>query len=90
MAPPKEKKKLEPAVLPRKLIFLPKQHELYDDISNTSVKTIIKLTETVRVQSKQAEQELHQERMVYLRKVLDYVKESDWQYEPIDKYIGQF
>lgn len=33
--------------------------------------------------------EAHQKRLKTLRKELDYLKNSAWMYQPIDKFIGQ-
>lgn len=38
---------------------------------------------------KRVQQENHLNRMQKLRKELNHIKETDWQYEPIEKYIGQ-
>lgn len=35
------------------------------------------------------EEESHQARMKTLREQLDYLKNTEWKYEPIEKYIGQ-
>lgn len=34
-------------------------------------------------------QEMHLGRIKALRKELDYLKETEWKYQPVDKYIGQ-
>lgn len=33
--------------------------------------------------------ESHEKRVVALRQKLDDLKSTDWQYDPIEKYIGQ-
>lgn len=33
--------------------------------------------------------EAHQKRLKILRKELDYLKNSAWMYQPVDKFIGQ-
>lgn len=38
---------------------------------------------------KQANDEIQTDRMAELRKELAYIKETEWQYEPIEKHIGQ-
>lgn len=38
---------------------------------------------------KQANDEIQTDRMTELRKELTYIKETEWQYEPIEKHIGQ-
>lgn len=38
---------------------------------------------------KRVNEELQAARMVELRKALNYIKETEWQYEPIEKLIGQ-
>lgn len=67
----------------------PAQNKNNEDNTLSSVKSCAKFGETVQVHSSQSLQELHQNRLKLLRKELDFVKESDWKYENIDKYIGQ-
>lgn len=38
---------------------------------------------------KRAMEEQHAARMNELRKTLDYIKETEWKYDPIEKHIGQ-
>lgn len=38
---------------------------------------------------KKVNEELQTARMIELRKSLSFIKETDWQYEPIEKLIGQ-
>lgn len=38
---------------------------------------------------KRVNEELQAARMVELRKSLNYIKETEWKYEPIEKLIGQ-
>lgn len=38
---------------------------------------------------KRVNEELQTARMIELRKSLNYIKETEWQYEPIEKLIGQ-
>lgn len=39
--------------------------------------------------AKRVQQENHSNRLQQLRKELNYIKETDWQYDPIEKYLGQ-
>lgn len=43
----------------------------------------------VQTSQEEIEQELHQNRMRELRKELQYLEDTAWKYEPIEKYIGQ-
>lgn len=43
----------------------------------------------VQTSQETIEQELHQNRMRELRKELQYLEDTAWKYEPIEKYIGQ-
>lgn len=38
---------------------------------------------------KRVNEELQANRMVELRKSMNYIKETEWKYEPIEKFIGQ-
>lgn len=38
---------------------------------------------------KRTERELHQKRVQSLRKELEYLKATEWKYQPVDKYINQ-
>lgn len=38
---------------------------------------------------KKVSEELQAARMIELRKSLNFIKETEWQYEPIEKHIGQ-
>lgn len=38
---------------------------------------------------KRVNEELQAARMIELRKALNFIKETEWQYEPIEKLIGQ-
>lgn len=43
----------------------------------------------VEMGEKRLQMESHEKRVVALRKELDVLKSTDWQYDPIEKYIGQ-
>lgn len=43
----------------------------------------------VEMGEKRTQKENHINRLQNLRKELNYIKTTDWQYEPIEKYIGQ-
>lgn len=45
--------------------------------------------EVVRSNAGQAIKDMHNERIKALRKELDYLKETEWKFSNIDKYIGQ-
>lgn len=38
---------------------------------------------------KKVSEEIQAARMADLRKSLNFIKETEWQYEPIEKHIGQ-
>lgn len=63
------------------------QDEKGDDL--TALRAASKIQEMVNTNLALASQELHQNRIKSLRKELEYLKETEWRYEPIDKYIGQ-
>lgn len=54
-----------------------------------SVKSMLKFHEFISENATATEYELHQNRMKNLRKELDFLKETEWKYQPIEKYIGQ-
>ncbi|KAI4471770.1 hypothetical protein MML48_1g13391 [Holotrichia oblita] len=59
------------------------------DREASSVKSMLKFHELINENITTTESELHQNRMKNLRKELDYLKETEWKYQPIEKYIGQ-
>lgn len=59
------------------------------DREAVTVKSMLKFHEIIHDNVTQTENELHQNRMKNLRKELDYLKETEWKYQPIEKYIGQ-
>lgn len=75
--------------LPKSVLSSPSRNESDEDPNFLAVKTRTKFYEIVDTNSKQSEKESHQNRMQSLRKELDYLKETEWKYQPIDKYIGQ-
>lgn len=57
-----------------------------------SVSVILRLTkyfELVRTNAAQSLDEMHQNRLKILRKEMDHLRETEWKYDPIEKYIGQ-
>lgn len=66
----------------------PTQEERSEDSSVVAIK-FTKYFEVVRTNAENSLQEIHQSRIKTLRKELDYIKETNWKYEPVDKYIGQ-
>lgn len=74
--------------LPKAVLSSPGQNEANDDSSSTAIKTSAKFHEMVKINCTQTFQELHQTRIKNLRKELDHLKETEWKYEPIDKYLG--
>lgn len=75
--------------LPNSVLSSPTRNESEDDSNLLNVKTRAKFYEIITTSSKQSQKELHQNRIQALRKELDSFKESEWKYQPIDKYIGQ-
>lgn len=74
--------------LPKCILFSPAQEERNEDPSLAALKCT-KYYEIIKTNAESSLQELHQNRMKSLRKELDYLKETVWKYEPIEKYIGQ-
>lgn len=75
--------------LSKSILIYPSQSEVNDESIAVTVKSLAKFSETVQVQASQSIQELHQNRLKQLRKELDFIKDTDWKYESIDKYLGQ-
>lgn len=74
--------------LPKCILFSPAQEERNEDPSLAALKCT-KYFEIIKTNADTSLQELHQNRMKSLRKELDFLKETAWKYEPIEKYIGQ-
>lgn len=62
--------------------------EKTEDPSQTVLKHA-RFYEVLRTNATNGIQEMHQNRIKSLRKELDFIKETKWKFEPIDKYIGQ-
>lgn len=75
------------ANIPKSVFSSPSQLDKNDDLS--TIRNSAKLNEIVNVNSTLSVQEMHQNRMKQLRKELQYLKDNEWKYQPIDKYIGQ-
>lgn len=63
--------------------------EKTEDPSKKRVFSHLNFTVYVEASEKRVQQENHLQRLQKLRKELSHIKETDWQYEPIEKYIGQ-
>lgn len=70
-----------------KSVFSSPQLDDKDD-TNTLRKAAI-IHEILNLSASTNSQEIHQNRIKMLRKQTDYLKETEWKYEPIDKFIGQ-
>lgn len=73
--------------IPKSILSSPSQVDKSDDVN--TIRNAAKLNEIVNLNSVVNTQEMHQSRMKGLRKELQYLKETEWKYQPIDKYIGQ-
>ena len=76
--------------LPKAILSSPSFSE--EKFDGTSLSATLKQTryfEIVRTNAGQSLQDMHQNRIKNLRKELDYLKDTEWKYESIDKYIGQ-
>lgn len=73
--------------IPKALFSSPLQDDKADDLS--ALRTAAKINELVNVSASLASQEAHQTRIKSLRKELEFLKETEWKYEPIEKFIGQ-
>lgn len=74
--------------MPKSILLSPSQEDKSEDLSCTALKST-KLYEITKVSVDQGVQEIHQNRIKSLRKELDFIKETEWKYEPTDIYIGQ-
>lgn len=63
--------------------------EKTEDPSKKRIFNHFNFTVYVEASEKRVQQENHLNRLQKLRKELNHIKETDWQYEPIEKYIGQ-
>lgn len=72
---------------PKSFFSSPSQIDKSDDL--ITIRNSLKLNEIVQHNSSLTAQEMHQNRMKMLRKELQYLKENEWKFQPIDKYIGQ-
>lgn len=82
--------------LPKTVLSSPSQSESQASTINSattkksSVFSRYKFEETVEKSRVQlAEQDAHQKRLRNLRKELDYIQETAWQYQSVDKFFGQ-
>lgn len=75
--------------LPKAVLFSPNDPDVNEDATSQSIKTSAKFNERIIIGCAQTMQESHQARIKALRKELDYLKDTEWKYEPIDKYMGQ-
>lgn len=46
------------------------------------------LNEETQVKAIQCHEEAHQNRIKNLRKELDYIKSTEWKYQPVEKLFG--
>lgn len=82
--------KMSGSNLPKAILSTPSSQE--EKCESPSVSSTLRHSwyyEIVRTNASQSLQDLHQNRIKKLRKELDYLKETEWKYENIDKYIGQ-
>lgn len=82
--------KMSGSNLPKAILSPPSSPE--EKCEPLSLSSTIKLTryyEIVRSNATQSLQDIHQNKIKTLRKELDYLKETEWKYDPIEKYIGQ-
>lgn len=73
--------------IPKAVLSSPLQDEQEDDLS--ALRKAAMMHETVTINVFLASQDMHQNRIKMLRKELEYLKETEWKYENIDKFIGQ-
>lgn len=73
--------------IPKSVLSSPLQDEKGDDLN--ALRNAALMHQIVNISVPIASQEIHQERIKMLRKELEYLKETEWKYENIDKYIGQ-
>lgn len=73
--------------IPKYVLSSPLQDEKGDDLN--TLRNAASLHQMVNISVPIASQEMHQDRIKMLRKELEYLKETEWKYDSIDKYIGQ-
>lgn len=71
------------------IIFTPTNNESADESNKKAVAKNVAIHTLTMINQRQSNSEVHQNRMKELRKELEYLKETEWKYEPIEKYIGQ-
>lgn len=74
--------------IPRAILNSPAQEDPQGSLHALRVAAC--LNEIVHTNASVNTQEMHQHRIKALRKKLEYLKETEWKYQPVDKYIGQF
>lgn len=78
--------------LPKSVLSSPNQCETIEETQRSHDNLIIgraTFNEIVRVDARECQQEAHQSRIKNLRKELEYLKSTNWKYQPIEKYVGQ-
>lgn len=72
--------------IPKRILFSPQQDDKDDA---TTLRKAAMMHEIVKVNAALASQEMHQNRIKMLRKQTEYLKETEWKYEPVVKFLGQ-
>lgn len=67
----------------------PRKETNNSELSQLSLLARYKVEHAVDQARSQVLKEAHQKRLKVLRKELDYLKNSAWMYQPVDKFIGQ-
>lgn len=72
--------------IPKSVLSSPQQGDR-DDAA--TLRRAAMMHEIVNMNISLASQEIHQNRIKQLRKETEYLKETEWKYEPVEKFIGQ-
>lgn len=67
----------------------PRKDSSNPELNQLSLLARFKVEHAVDQARSQILKEAHQKRLKILRKELDYLKNSAWMYQPVDKFIGQ-
>lgn len=72
--------------IPKSARSLPQQDDKDD---TTALRKAAMMHEIVNLNLLLSSQEMHQNRIKILRKQTEFLKETEWKYESVDKFIGQ-
>lgn len=77
--------------LPKSVLFSPGQSENNNNTSRTTYSLIrnrANFNEEVHVNALQCQEEAHKNRIKNIRKELEFIKATNWKYQPVEKFVG--